>query len=117
MRWIMFDEDGLPTPGSYSTQQPGPGQWVPDEDVQPVVTVPSSVSAAQGGIALINAGLMPAVQAAVDDPDTPAEVRWAWERATTWERPSPALAYLANKAGISSGQMDALFVAAAPIEV
>lgn len=116
MRWIKLDENGLPLPGSYSTEQPGPGQWVPDEDVPPVVTVPASVSAAQGGIALINAGLMTAVQAAVDDPDTPDWVRWAWERATIWERPSPALAYLANKAGISSQQMDDLFIAGKAIQ-
>ncbi|OZI17920.1 hypothetical protein [Bordetella genomosp. 7] len=87
------------------------GSWV-----EPAPPAPQEVTAAQGGIALINAGLMPAVQAAVDDPETPAEVRWAWERATAWSRTSPALAYLADKAGISSEQMDDLFEAAALIE-
>jgi len=116
MRWIMFDEDGLPTAGSYSTQQPGPGQWVADEDVPPVSVVPRVVSAAQGGIALIQAGLMPSAQAAVDAADTPADVRWAWDHATTWERDSTALAYLADKAGITAQQLDDLFVAAAAIQ-
>ena len=116
MRWIKFDQNGQPLPGSYSNQQPGPGQWVADEDVQPVPTVPRAVSAAQGGIALIQAGLMAGVRAAVDAPDTPADVLWAWERATTWERASPALAYLADKAGITAQQMDDLFVAAAAIQ-
>lgn len=87
------------------------GSWV-----EPAPPVPQEVTAAQGGIALIQAGLMSAVQAAVDDPDTPEWVRWAWERATIWERQSPALAYLANKAGITSQQMDDLFIAGKAIQ-
>ena len=76
---------------------------------------PQSVTAAQGGIALIQAGLMDAVQSVVDATETPAEIKWAWTRATTWNRDSPALAYLSNAAGITSAQMDALFVEAAGI--
>lgn len=84
----------------------------PDEpDPDPVDPgPPQSVTAAQGGIALIRAGLMDDVQNAADAPDTPAEVKWAWAKATIWERQSPALLYLADKAGISSETMDALFV-------
>lgn len=85
------------------------------EYVAPPTPVPQRVSAAQGGIALINANLMDAVQAAVNAADTPATVKWAWERAQDWERPSLALAYLADKAGITSAQMDDLFIAAAQI--
>ncbi|MBV6304948.1 hypothetical protein KVP10_08610 [Candidimonas humi] len=85
------------------------------EYVAPPPVIPQRVSAAQGGIALINASLMDAVQTAVDAADTPAAVKWAWARAQDWERSSPALAYLAGKAGISSQQMDDLFVAAAQI--
>jgi len=81
-----------------------------------VPTVPQSVTAAQGGIALIQAGLMTVVQEAVDAPDTPADVKWAWARAATWERGSAALAYLADKAGITAQQMDDLFVSAAESE-
>lgn len=69
-----------------------------------------SVSAAQGGIALIRAGLMDDVQAAVDAPDMPAEVKWAWDKATIWERNSPAFNYIADKAGITDAQKDALFI-------
>lgn len=76
---------------------------------------PLKVTAAQGGIALINANLMDAVQAVVDAADTPASVKWAWNRTQDWERASPALAYLAGKAGITDAQMDDLFVAAAKI--
>ncbi|NYT38856.1 hypothetical protein ERD78_18930 [Allopusillimonas soli] len=84
--------------------------------VAPAPIIPQRVTAAQGGIALIQAGLMDAVQAAVDDAQTPAEVKWAWAKARDWERPSPALAYLADKAGITSAQMDDLFTAAAQIQ-
>lgn len=69
----------------------------------------TSVTAAQGGIALIRMGLMDAVQEAVASQDTPPEVRWAWDKATVWDRNSPALDYLANAAGITSEQMDQLF--------
>lgn len=82
----------------------------------PEDTVPQSVTAAQGGIALIRAGLMNAVQAVVDAADTPAEVKWAWQRAQDWQRDSAALAYLAQRANITAQQMDDLFVAAAQIQ-
>lgn len=85
------------------------------QSVQQKATVPTIVTAAQGGIALIQAGLMDAVQAVADAAATPAEVKWAWTHATTWDRDSQALAYLANGAGITNAQMDELFVTAAQI--
>lgn len=84
--------------------------------IAPAPIVPNLVSAAQGGIALIQAGLMDAVQVVVNDPETPAEHKWAWERAQVWTRNSPALNFLADKAGISQQQMDGLFIAAALIQ-
>lgn len=85
------------------------------EYVAPPTPIPQRVSAAQGGIALINASLMDAVQTVVDATDTPASVKWAWTHAQDWDRSSSALAYLAGKAGITDAQMDDLFVAAAAI--
>lgn len=86
------------------------------EYVEPPPVVPVSVTAAQGGIALIQAGLMDDVQAVVDAPETPAEVKWAWTHAQDWQRNSPALNYLADQAGITQTQMDDLFIAAAQIQ-
>ena len=80
-------------------------------------TIPQSVSVARGGIALIQAGLMTAVEGVINDPSTPPEVKWAWSRATEWERASPSLAYIASRANISEAQMDELFVAADSIKV
>ncbi|WP_241128786.1 hypothetical protein [Achromobacter xylosoxidans] len=74
-----------------------------------------AVTAAQGGIALIRAGLMGAVTAAAMDAGTPAEVRWAFEKATEWSLDSDTFAYLAAKAGISKEQSETLFTEAAAI--
>lgn len=92
---------------------PKPEEPSEPEPVEP--GPPLAVSAAQGGIALIRAGLMDDVQAAADAPDTPPEIKWAWSKATVWERNSPAFNYLADKAGITDAQKDALFVDAAQI--
>lgn len=78
-------------------------------------SIPQVVSAAQGGIALIQAGFMADVQSVIDAPETPAEIKWAWARATEWHRDSPAMAYIAPIAGISEAQMDELFIAAGRI--
>lgn len=95
-------------------------EMTPDEIAAipvPEINIPQVVSSAQGGIALIQVGYMPAVQSVIDAADTPAEVKWAWERATQWERGSPALAFIANAAGITDEQMDELFIAADQIKV
>lgn len=94
--------------------------WVADGNTPlpadpPVVVPVQVVTAAQGGIALIRAGLMEAVQAAANAADTPAEVKWAFDKATEWNRSSAAFNFLADKAGISEAQRDALFEEAALI--
>lgn len=88
----------------------------PPVELPPQIVIPASVTAAQGGIALIQAGKMDAVEEVVHDPETPAEIRWAWRRAQTWERNSPALAFLAQKAGITDQEMDDLFLAAVALQ-
>lgn len=95
-------------------------QWVdegndPEPQDPPSPHVVKTVSSAQGGIALIRAGLMEPVQAAANDPSTPAEVKWAFEKANEWNRDSDAFNYLAAKAGISESERDTLFAAAAEI--
>lgn len=97
--WRYIDGDLLPP-------DPGPGH---------PVQVPKVVTAAQGGIALIRAGLIEAVQAAANAPDTPPEVKWAFDKATEWSRDSAAFNYLADKAGITEAKKDTLFADAASI--
>lgn len=81
------------------------------------VPVVKQVTAAQGGIALIRAGLMDVVLAAVNSPETPAQVKWAFEKAQDWHIDSPAFSYLADKAGIEAASRKRLFEDAANIEV
>ena len=115
MRYYKSSNGGI---FAFSDIQTVPDDLIPltPEEINALLSppsmVPQVVSAAQGGIALIRAGLMDAVQAAVDAPETPSEVKWAWAHATTWDRSSPALAFLAGAAGITQEQMDALFMAA-----
>lgn len=78
-------------------------------------STPQIVSAAKGGIALIQSGFMPAVEAVINDPTTPAEVKWAWNRSTEWERNSTWLAYIALHSNITESQMDDLFIDAGRI--
>ncbi|MNL05103.1 hypothetical protein D3C87_1256840 [compost metagenome] len=85
----------------------------PDKPAPPVV--PRQVPASQGGIALIHFGLMDAVMAVVNAAETPATHKWAWDRATTWERDSPSFNYFADRAGISEQQKDDLFVFAGAV--
>jgi len=105
-RISVWDHPELPTP---TADQLGNVE-------EPVVLPPSQVTAAQGGIALIQAGLMDSVQQVADAQETPAEVKWAWQRAQDWQRDSAALAYLSQRAGISDEQMDDLFIAAIQIQ-
>lgn len=92
------------------------GELLPPEPGEtPPGPVPKVVTAAQGGIALIRAGLMEAVQAAAQAADTPAEVKWAFDKATEWNRDSTAFNYLADKAGITEAERDELFADAAGI--
>lgn len=87
------------------------------ENIPDSTVIPSTVSAAQGGIALIRAGLMDAIQDAVNAEDTPAEVKWAFDKAQEWSRDSLSFNYLADKARLSQQQRDELFSAAAQVSV
>lgn len=97
--------------------QPGLGLVDYVETVPELLTIPQSLTAAQGGIALIRAGYMDLVLNAVNDPDTPAEVKWAFEKAQSWDRNSVAFNFLADKCGISEDDKDRLFREGAAIKV
>ncbi|MNY34137.1 hypothetical protein D3C86_1684540 [compost metagenome] len=60
---------------------------------------------------------MDAVLEAANAPDTPAEVKWAFEKAQDWDIDSPAFNYLAQKAGIGDALKQQLFAEAVSIEV
>jgi len=74
-----------------------------------------TVSAYQGRVALLNAGLLDDVEALVAAPETAREVKLAWEYATEWYRTSPLIISLAASLSLTEAQLDDLFAAGAQI--
>lgn len=99
---------------SYDGQTFTPPPAPPSQPPQ----VPPAVSKAQGKTALINAGLWPAVLAAVaavEDATQRQLAEVALHDTTTWERTSPTLNALAYGLGMDDAQLDALFTAASGV--
>lgn len=81
----------------------------------PAQVMPQVVSAAQGQAVLIQMGLWTAVVdyvSSIADPTEKALAEVALYRTTEWRRDSPFLATAAVSLGLSSAQLDAMFVAA-----
>ena len=85
----------------------------------PAALVPTEVSMAQAQIALMRAGVsLATVSALIDgiaDAQVRAEARVWWEKSNAVKRNHPVVAMLAPGLGLSSAQVDALFIAAAAI--
>lgn len=75
--------------------------------------LPEFVSPYQARVALLNAGLLDSVNAAVAA--APDSVKLAWEYATVVERNSPMIAALAGILGLTAEQVDQLFIAAGQV--
>lgn len=78
----------------------------------PPVVVPSEVSKFQAKAALLEAGLLPTVEAIMADPSTPEIYRLAWTETTAFQRSSPTVAALAGALGLTSDALDNLFILA-----
>lgn len=92
----------------------------PTVESAPINPIPQSVSRAQGKAVLIQMWLWNSVLsfvAAIPDPTERALAEVALHDTTTWQRNSPFLNASAAALGMSSEQMDALFVAAHGIEL
>ncbi len=76
--------------------------------------VPQSISMAQTRVALRQAGLLNAVEAAIASGD--AATGDAWEYSSELRRDSELVATLGTSLGLSPERIDALFIAAAGIE-
>ena len=74
------------------------------------------VSRFQAKAALLQAGLLDAVEGLMNDPQTDPIARLAWQDAIEFRRHSPALTGVATALGWTDEQLDALFVAASQIE-
>lgn len=76
--------------------------------------VPNSISPLQGRLALKRANLLDAVEAAIVQANGETQI-W-WEYATLWHRTHPLLNALATSLGLTSQQVDDLFIVAGAIE-
>ena len=81
-------------------------------DADPAI-VPQSVTPAQAKIALSRAGKLAAVEAAVSAAG--GETKIWWDEALSFDRSSPVIAALGGAIGLTSADIDALFVTASKI--
>lgn len=87
------------------------------EDPVIAPTVPASITPRQGLIVLSRAGLLESVQEAISvmEGTSGKEARIEWEYATYWARNWPLLESVASGLGLTSEQIDDLFIQAAQI--
>ena len=95
----------------------GDGWIVADEEPPEIVWVPAEVTMRQAQRALLDAGLLDAVEAAINAlPEPPRRAaKIDWEMSSTMRRDSQFVQLLAPALGMTSTQLDALFVAAAKL--
>jgi len=77
--------------------------------------VPQRVTRFQAKAALLGAGLLAQVDAYMALPDTPMVTKLAWTETQDFERGSPTVAGLSALLGLTSEQVDALFITASGI--
>lgn len=80
----------------------------------PTVPVPAEVTMRQARLALLGAGLLDDVEAAIEAMSDPAKTaaRIEWDYSNTLRRDHPLVATLGAGLGLTSGQLDDLFIAA-----
>lgn len=109
--WLACPDDVGPGWG-YSA-----GTFTPPAANDNGPVVPESVSRRQAKRALLDAGLLHLVDTAIAGMPSPqrerAEIDWA--EAVEFRRDSPLVAFLGASLGLTSAQIDALFIAAAAI--
>lgn len=76
-----------------------------------------SVTRFQARAALAVAGLFDAVDAIMQSTETPLITRLEWLDKQSFRRDSPTVAWAGERLGLTSDQLDALFVAASEIQI
>lgn len=120
---IIVDDTTLtayPAPAGYvAVEYSAEHDALPIHQETPPVVVPDVVTNAQFRRALIRSNIMPSsVLAAIEAMPTGAtreEARTQWEYANTIERGNPLIAQLAPAFGLTSAQVDSLFILAATL--
>lgn len=92
-----------------------PGHWRQTwlQEPIPPAPVPQQVTRLQARLALVGAGLWPAVVAYFADPARTAAELAFWEDARTWRRDDQTIAAAGTALGLTAEQIDALFALAA----
>ncbi len=108
------------TPGQMRANWSGTA-WVNLPYVAPVIdtpnTVPAAVTMRQARLALLGAGLLSSVEAAIDAMEEPTKsaARIEWEYSNELQRGNALVAALGPALGLTGAQVDALFVAASAL--
>lgn len=84
--------------------------------VAPPPEIPQVVSRFQAKAALDGWQLLDEVEALMADSNTPMIARLAWQEALEFRRDSPTVLAMATSLGLTSEQLDQLFITAASIE-
>lgn len=93
---------------------PGVGGYPRLAERQVTVIVPASVTRFQARAAMMLAGLLDQVEAAVAASDDPM-IRLAWAETVEFPRTSPTIAALAAALGLNDQDVDQLFITASQI--
>lgn len=89
--------------------------WEIHEAGEPEVMVPQQVTRFQAKAALLEAGLLSAVEEYVNKDDTSALIKLAYAEALHFERDSQFISALGPLLGLTDAQIDELFIKAATI--
>lgn len=112
----VIDEDGISRMSMLASAVPDGAEILPYD--APSAPVPQQITRAQGKIVLLQLGLwQPALDyvAGLTDPLAKATGEVALHDTTYWARSSPFLNAAAESLGLSSADLDALFVTASEI--
>lgn len=87
------------------------------KDAIHAASVPQAVTMRQARLALLGAGLLDDVQTAINAMEEPAKsaAQITWDHSTEVQRDNGLVAQLAPALGLTSAQVDALFIAAAAL--
>ena len=69
----------------------------------------ATLSAKDFKLALLDAGLLDTIEAAIDDPGTDRKIKIMWDNAQSFDRLYPELLAMATQLSITDIQMDAVF--------
>lgn len=106
-----YDEVLVPV---STLQQSEDGEWSAVEPTTAEIAAELTVTRFQARAALMQAGLLGDVEAAVAASDDPF-IHLAWAESVEFPRASPTIATLAAAIGLSDAEIDQLFIAASTI--